>query len=53
MPVRKLCKTNKTKKTVPHRKDGKCPKGSREVRKTVKKGGKKKSSKKKRTVKRK
>ncbi len=41
MAIRRLCKTTKTGKVVPHRKDGKCPKGSREVRKTVKKGRKK------------
>ena len=44
MAVRKLCKTTKTGKTVPHRKDGKCPKGSREVRKTVKKKRKKRKA---------
>ncbi len=50
MAIRKLCKTLKTKKTVPHRKDGKCPKGSREIRRTVKK--KRKSTKKGRKKKR-
>lgn len=48
MAVRKLCKTTKTGAVVPHRKDGKCPKGSREVRKTVKKAKRRKKRRKKR-----